>query len=129
MPHFHIEYSANLEEIVDVAAFCEAIRAEAVQINAFPTAGVRVRAIRVDHYAIADGDPKHGFVDLTIRLRKGRPAAVKKDAVERIFAVAESFLASVMAQHSIALSAEMRDIDPQFAPKTGTIRDHLGDTA
>jgi 5-carboxymethyl-2-hydroxymuconate isomerase len=30
-----------------------------------------------------------------------------------------------MARHSIALSFEMRDIDPDLSPKTGTIRDHL----
>jgi len=31
-----------------------------------------------------------------------------------------------MAQHSIAISMEMRDIDPELSPKAGTIRDHIG---
>ncbi|MGR3503482.1 5-carboxymethyl-2-hydroxymuconate Delta-isomerase [Pseudaestuariivita sp.] len=125
MPHFHIEYSANLEEVFDMGALCEAIRAEAARIDTFPMPGIRVRATRVDHYAIADGDPKHGFIDLSIRLRAGRPHAVKEVAVEQIFDALKAFVAPVMKSRSIALSAEMRDIDPDLAPKHGTIRDHL----
>ncbi len=125
MPHFQIEYSGNLDGVVDMDAFCEAIRACAAGIETFPTAGIRVRATRVDHYAIADGNPKHGFIDLSIRLRGGRPQDVKEDATQRIFEAAKSFLATAMQTHSIALSLEMRDIDPALSPKTGTIRDHL----
>lgn len=127
MPHFQIEYSANLEDTVDFAALCEAIRAEAVLIDAFPMPGVRVRATRVDHYAIADGNPKHGFVDISVRLREGRADDVKQDAITRIFEAAKSHLGPAMAKQSIALSAEMRDINAALSPKTGTIRDHLED--
>ncbi|MBY4893301.1 5-carboxymethyl-2-hydroxymuconate isomerase [Jannaschia sp. EhC01] len=125
MPHFQIDYSANLEDTVDMAALCEAIRAEAAGIDAFPMPGIRVRATRVDHYAIADGNPKHGFVDISVRLREGRPDDVKQDAIARIFEAAKACLVDAMATHSIALSAEMRDIDAALSPKTGTIRDHL----
>lgn len=129
MPHFQIEYSANLESIVDMAKLCEAVRAEAVQIEAFPMPGVRVRATRVDHYAIADGNINHGFIDLSVRLREGRPDDVKLEAIQRIFGVIKAFLMPVMVTHSIALSAEMRDIDAALSPKYGTIRDHLEDPA
>ncbi|MDO6481570.1 5-carboxymethyl-2-hydroxymuconate Delta-isomerase [Shimia thalassica] len=125
MPHFQIDYSGNLEEVVDMAGLCEHIRATASQIETFPMAGIRVRAVRVDHYAIADGNPKHGFIDISIRLRAGRADDVKKAATTRIFEAAEAFLAPVMASHPVALSLEMRDIDPALSPKTGTIRDHL----
>lgn len=127
MPHFHIEYSANLEDVVDMAALCEAIRSEAALIDTFPMAGVRVRATRVDHFAMANGDPKHGFVDLSVRLREGRADDVKRDAITRIFAVLKDFMAPAMATRSIALSAEMRDINADLSPKFGNIRDHLED--
>lgn len=125
MPHFIVEYSANLESEVDMAGFCEAIRASAANIDTFPTAGIRVRAYRADHYAIADGDPKHGFVDISIRLREGRPQDVKEAACAEVFEAARAFLAPVMAARPLALSLEMRDIDAGLSPKTGTIRDHL----
>ncbi|MFV1440399.1 5-carboxymethyl-2-hydroxymuconate isomerase [Phaeobacter sp. JH20_36] len=129
MPHFQIEYSANLEDVLDISALCEAIRAEAAAIDTFPIAGIRVRALRVDHVAIADGNPDHGFIDLSIRLREGRSDTVKQDATARIFAVLRNFVAPAMDRHSIALSAEMRDINAALSPKFGNIRDHLEDPA
>lgn len=129
MPHFHIDYSGNLEDVVDIGAFCEAIRKEAASIDTFPMPGIRVRATRVDHYAIADGDPKHGFVDISVRLREGRKDDAKRNAITKIFEAARGFLAPAMKSRSIALSAEMRDIDAALSPKFGTIRDHLEDTA
>lgn len=125
MPHFQIIYSSNLEHIVDMGEFCECIRACAVEIDAFPMAGVRVRALRADHFAIADGNPKHGFIDISIRLRGGRPAITKQNATKDIFEAAQKYLAPAMTKNSIALSLEMRDINPDLSPKTGTIRDHL----
>lgn len=125
MPHFIIEYSANLEEAVDMSAFCEEIRKTAADIDAFPMPGIRVRAFRADHVAIADGDPKHGFVDISIRLREGRPQDVKEAASAQIFEAAKAFLRPVLATRSLALSLEMRDIDGSLSPKTGSIRDYL----
>lgn len=127
MAHFHIDYSANLETVIDISGLCEAIRACAAGIETFPTAGVRVRAIRVDHYAIADGNPNHGFIDLSVRLRAGRDDTVKQEAMAEIFATLKAFTKQAMADHSIAISAEMRDIDADLSPKFGTIRDHMKD--
>lgn len=127
MPHFHIEYSANLEQVVDMNALCETIRATAAEIETFPTAGIRVRATRVDFVSMADGDPKHGFIDLSVRLREGRAADVKQDAITRVFAALKDFMTMVMETKSIALSAEMRDIDASLSPKFGNVRDHMED--
>lgn len=129
MPHFQIEYSANLEEVVDMSALCEALRATAADIETFPMPGIRVRATCVDHVAMADGNAKHGFIDLSVRLRAGRSDDVKKEAVTRIFATLKAFMAPAMETHSIALSAEMRDINADLSPKFGNIRDHLEDSA
>ncbi len=125
MPHFQIDYSGNLEKIVDMTGLCECIRATATGIESFPMAGIRVRAIRVDHYAIADGDPQHGFIDISVRLRAGRADDVKRAATKALFDAVTEFLAPAMKGHSIAVSLEMRDIDPELSPKTGTTRDHL----
>ena len=128
MPHFQIDYSANLEDVINMGDFCEAVRAKAATIETFPMAGIRVRATRVDHYAIADGDPKHAFIDISVRIREGRADDVKQAAIAEIFKTAKEFLAAIMADHSIALSAELRDIDAALSPKFGTIRDHIKET-
>lgn len=125
MPHIIIDYSANLDTVIDIGALCEHLRQTATGIAAFPLPGIRVRAVAARHYAIADGNPKHGYIDISIRLRGGRAHDVKQDASQRIFDAAHDFIAPVMARQPIALSLEMRDIDPGLSPKTGTIRDHL----
>ena len=125
MPHFQIDYSGNLESIVDMSGLCEEIRSTAAEIDTFPLAGIRVRAVRVDYYSIADGNPKHGFIDISVRLRGGRSPEVKQNAAQLIFEAARAYLTPSMNEHPIALSLEMRDIDPELSPKTGTIRDHL----
>ncbi|MFC4667859.1 5-carboxymethyl-2-hydroxymuconate isomerase [Seohaeicola nanhaiensis] len=125
MPHITVDYSANMEGRVDIGALCDVLRRAAIETGVLPMAGVRVRAIRADHVSIADGDPQHGYVDIALRLRGGRDLATRKAATAHVFAAAEAFLAPAMAQHSIALSFEMRDIDPELSPKTGTIRNHL----
>lgn len=125
MPHLTIDYSANLEEVINFADLCNALRAAMVDLPIFPAAGVRVRAIPAPHYSIADGNPAHGYIDISVRLRAGRALADKETATQALFDVAEAFVAPVMAQRPIALSFEMRDIDPALSPKTGTIRDHL----
>lgn len=125
MPHFSIEYSANLDALIDMPALCDHLRRAAIDTGVFPMAGIRVRAFRADHVSIADGDAKHGFLDLSVRLRGGRDLATRKRATEAIFTALSDFMAPALAQHPIALSMEMRDIDPELSPKTGTIRDHL----
>lgn len=125
MPHLTVDYSANMEDRVDMAALCNTLRIAAIETGVFPLAGVRVRAFRADHVSIADGDTTHGYIDISVRLRAGRNLATRQAAVHEIFAAAEAALADAMMHHSIALSLEMRDIDPDLSPKIGTIRDHL----
>ena len=125
MPHLSIEYSANLEHDVDIASLCDHLRRAMIETGVFPMPGVRVRAFRADHCSVADGADAHAFVDMSLRLRAGRSDADKKRASEHVFAAARLFLSPMMDRRSLALSFEMRDIDPELSLKTGTIRDHL----
>lgn len=125
MAHFTIDYSPNLEEVVDWPAFCDLLRTEAIATGVFPLAGIRVRAFAANYVSIADGDPQHGYVDISVRLREGRELEARQKATTALFAAAESFLKPIMETRSLALSMEMRNIDAGLSPKTGTIRDHL----
>ncbi|MGI9370623.1 MAG: 5-carboxymethyl-2-hydroxymuconate Delta-isomerase [Ruegeria sp.] len=129
MPHFVVDYSANMEDRTDIAGLCREIRLAAIETGVFPLAGVRVRAFCADHVSVADGNPANGYVDISVRLRRGRDLQTRKDATSYIFAAAERFLSPAMEQHPIALSMEMRDIDPELSPKTGSIRKFLQEAA
>jgi 5-carboxymethyl-2-hydroxymuconate isomerase len=125
MPHFHIDYSPNLEERVDIAGFCEVVRVAAVETGLFPLAGIRIRALKADHVVMADGNPDHAYIDLSVRLRAGRAPDAKKQAMAHIFAAAEAFCAEALANSSVMLSCEMRDIDPELSPKVSSIRRYI----
>jgi 5-carboxymethyl-2-hydroxymuconate isomerase len=120
-----IDYSVNVEPDVDIGALCDTLRDVAASINAFPLAGVKVRAVRVDHYSIADGNPEHGFIDISVRIREGRDMETKQNAAQKIFDAANEFVADVMRRRSLALSLELRDIDAALSPKSGSIRKYL----
>ena len=125
MPHLMIDYSANVEPDVNMGALCDTLRDVAASIDAFPLAGIKVRAVRVDHYAIADGNPEHGFIDISIRIREGRDTETKQNAAQKLFDAANEFVADVMRRRSLALSLELRDIDAALSPKSGSIRKYL----
>ena len=125
MPHIMIDYSANLEPDADIAGLCEVLRRTAAALEAFPEAGVRVRAFAADHYAIADGHPENGYIDISVRLREGREPAVKEAAVAALFEAARAHLAGVIATRPVMLSMEMRDIDARLAPKLNTVREWM----
>lgn len=127
MPHITVDYSPNLEAEVDIPALCDLLRRAAIETGEFPVAGVRVRAFAASHVSIADGSPDHGYIDIGVRLRGGRDLPTRERATAHIFSAAEGYLAPVMARRSLALSLEMRDIDPALSPKAGSIRDHLKD--
>lgn len=125
MPHIILEYSSNLEGRLDMAALCVALKDAAAATGVFPPAGIRVRAYKADHVVIADGDPSHGFVDITVRLGAGRDAAAKTRAADAVFDAARGFTAELMASAPFMLSLDLREIDAKFSRKTSSIRDYL----
>ena len=57
MPHFTIEYSANLDGRIDMSQVVDLVRREAIATGIFPLGGIRVRAIPCPYVSIADGSP------------------------------------------------------------------------
>jgi 5-carboxymethyl-2-hydroxymuconate isomerase len=125
VPHLSFEYSSNLDTLTDIGALCAVLREAALATKLFPLAGIRVRALRCDHYAIADLHPDNAFIDISVRLREGRAEDAKQAAAQAIFDAAAAHLADLTARHPVALSLEMRDISATLAPKLNTIRDHM----
>ena len=125
MPHFTIEYSANLEGRVDIAAVVELVRNAAVQTGIFPLGGIRVRAIKCEHYAIADGRRNYGFLDMVLRLGEGRDLPTRKQAGEHIFKTLSAYLDPVFANSKFALSFDMQINDKETSWKRNNIHEAL----
>jgi len=125
MPHFTIEYSANLDGLVDMGATVELVRKAAVETGIFPLGGIRVRAIRCEHYAISDGRKNYGFLDMVLRLGEGRDLAARKKAGEHIFEALSAHLDPVFANSKFALSFDMQINDKETSWKRNNIHDAL----
>jgi 5-carboxymethyl-2-hydroxymuconate isomerase len=125
MPHFTIEYSANLDSLLDMQAVVDVVRAAAVETGIFPLGGIRVRAIRCEHYAIADGRAGLGFLDMVLRLGEGRDLTIRKAAGEKIFQALSRHLDPVFAASSLALSFDMLINDKDTSWKRNNIHDLL----
>ncbi len=125
MPHFTLEYSANLDDRVDMAEVVEVVREAAVETGIFPLGGIRVRAVRCEHYAIADGRGDYGFLDMVLRLGEGRDLATRKKAGEHIFKALSACLDPVFASSKFALSFDMQINDKETSWKRNNIHDVL----
>ena len=123
MPHFTIEYSANLDGRVDIGLVVELVRKAAVETGIFPLGGIRVRAIRCEHYAIADGSKSFGFLDMVLRLGEGRDLATRKKAGEHIFKVLSAYLDPVFADSKFALSFDIQINDKETSWKRNNIHE------
>ena len=125
MPHFTIEYSANLDERVDMGTVVELVRKTAVETGIFPLGGIRVRAVKCEHFAIADGAAHFGFLDMVLRLGEGRDLATRKKAGEHIFKALSAYLDPVFASSKCALSFDMQINDKETSWKRNNIHDAL----
>jgi 5-carboxymethyl-2-hydroxymuconate isomerase len=125
MPHFTIEYSANLDARLDMGKLVEVVRKAAVETGIFPLGGIRVRAIRCEHYAIANGGPHFGFLAMVLRLGEGRDLATRNKAGEHIFKALSSYLDPVFAASQFALSFDMQINDKETSWKRNNIHEAL----
>jgi 5-carboxymethyl-2-hydroxymuconate isomerase len=123
MPHIIAEYSANLEDRLDVAALVADLHQAAVDSAIAELVGIRTRAARREHIRVADGNPANGFVHVTARLRRGRTVEARKALGQALLAAADRRLADVYPVHPVALTVEVHEIDPDMTFRRNTLRE------
>ena len=125
MPHLIVEYSANIEEEIDLLGFMEKLRDAAVQSGVMALGGIRVRAERRDQYLIADGDPENGFVHIMVRLAQGRPLEVRKQFADDLYALASEHLDAIFGLRGFGLTIELVEIEPETSRKRNSLHERL----
>jgi 5-carboxymethyl-2-hydroxymuconate isomerase len=125
MPHLSIEHSANLADKADIAELCRELHEVMVNAGPFEKGGIRVRAFSAAHYAIADLHADNCFVDLNLRIGKGRSLEEKKQVGDALIERAQAVLASLFETEHFALSLEIREIDAELSWKRNTIHKRI----
>ena len=110
MPHLIVEYSSNLNHLIQVQDLVDALHAAAIDDGLAEMAALRTRAVERAHYRIADGDPSHGFIAIIARVGPGRADDAKVKFLGRLLDEAEAFFAPQAGTVTIAFSAEIQEI-------------------
>jgi 5-carboxymethyl-2-hydroxymuconate isomerase len=125
MPHLIMEYSANLDDAIDLRHLVKTLHAAALETGVFPIGGIRVRVARRDVYLIADGYPENAFIHLTARIGEGRDLATKRKAGEAIFAALCDALAPVFAKRGLGISFDIVEIASAVSFKQNNLHEHV----
>lgn len=125
MPHLNIEYSANLENALDIQGLVDRIHEVALETGIFPLGGVRTRAEPRFHYRIANGDPAAGYIHMIVRIGSGREFETRRAAGERIFQALCDFTDEQYRSRPLALSFELHEIPPDMAWRKNNLHELL----
>jgi 5-carboxymethyl-2-hydroxymuconate isomerase len=125
LPHLIVEYSANIEERIELDALLDKLHTCALGTGVFPLGGLRIRAHRADAYRIADKAPDNGFVHLTALIGHGRPLDVQQRAAEELFAVLTKHLEALYAQSPLALSLNVQEFHPVLNFKKNNLHEYV----
>lgn len=125
MPHFIMEYSANLDNDLDIPELFRQLNETAIATGVFPIGGIRTRAIRCEHYRIAEGDPENTFVHLTAKVGAGRAPEVLKAAGDLVFETFTAFLQPVFERRYMSIGFELTELHPTLNYKQNNIHQKL----
>lgn len=125
MPHFRIEYSANLAGKFNAAEFCRAVHRAILETGLFELGAIRVRAFEAAAYAIADQLPENAFIDMNFKVGEGRSAEQLQQAGEHVFASAREYLAPLFTTLHFALSFQIEEINGKLSWKNNAMHARL----
>ena len=112
MAHFIYEYSANLpEDLLDLQGLMQKMHEKATETDIFPMAGMRSRAIKCEHFRVADGEADKGFLNLSMKVGRGRDEPTRIHVGEMFWQIMLEHLEPLMTEYSVTLSYEMRELE------------------
>lgn len=122
MPHCIVEYTDNLAGEGDIPGLLKTLADALCESGGvFPKGGVRVRALRLTEYVVADGAEDDAFVNVTIKIGAGRPAAFKTAFFGDLFSQIEAHFAELFARRGLALSLYVEEADEAGSFKKNNI--------
>jgi 5-carboxymethyl-2-hydroxymuconate isomerase len=113
MPHVVVQYTANLEQKVDMRALCREIADTLIAQRdetggaLFPPGGTRVLAYPAQAYAVADSRGDYAFCYINIRIAEGRSGPKKQAAGDAVLARVQACFESAFAQGHVGVTIQI----------------------
>ncbi|MEA1672792.1 5-carboxymethyl-2-hydroxymuconate Delta-isomerase [Nitrospirillum sp. BR 11163] len=112
MAHCIVEYTDNLGVEADIPGLLHKIAAKFRDSDGvFPIGGIRVRALRLTEYVIADGREDDAFVNATVKMGAGREPEFKKRFFGEMFEIIKAHFAQLYAKRYLALTLYVEEAD------------------
>jgi 5-carboxymethyl-2-hydroxymuconate isomerase len=131
VPHLTLEYSANLANETSIGKLCETLahvldaQRDASDARVYPRGGIRTRALRCEHYFIADGDPHNAFLHGCLKIGAGRTPEVRRATGDALFEAIKQHFADAFDAHGLALSLEIVEFSEEGAWKHNNLHARL----
>jgi 5-carboxymethyl-2-hydroxymuconate isomerase len=126
MPHCIVEYTDNLIEDGAIPELLEKLAAKFRDSGGvFPVGGLRVRAIRLTEYVLADGKGDDAFVNVTAKIGPGRPLEFRKTFFGEMFEILKDHFAEIWTSRGLALSLYVEENDEDGSFKINNIHHRL----
>ncbi|MEZ5538019.1 MAG: 5-carboxymethyl-2-hydroxymuconate Delta-isomerase [Thiolinea sp.] len=126
MAHFILEYSDNIDKnALALQELFSKLHQAAQDTGLFPLKGIRSRAYACHDYRMADGNPDHIFIHLSVLLGAGRSMEEREQAAQSFFEVLQAHFADSFQQRGVAMSFEMKELEPVLKYNKNNIQDYL----
>lgn len=114
MAHATVEWTGNLAGMFDLPSLLRLI-ADEMRLRSqgmFPIGGIRVRAIRMDDYVIADGaDARDAFINIDIKMGVGRSDEFRQQFFSQLFTAVRDSLGDLFDRIPLALSLYVEEAE------------------
>lgn len=114
MAHATVEWTENLDGEFDLDALLRLIAAEMRERSdgVFPVGGIRVRAIKLTDYIIADGaDARDAFINIDVKMGAGRSEEFRRRFFEALFQRVKDMLGDLFERRPLALSLYVEEAE------------------
>lgn len=126
MAHFVLEYSDNIDAAsLALQRLFEQLHDCARDSGIFPYKGIRSRAYVSHDYRIADGNPNHMFVHLTVLVGAGRSVEERETVAKQFFAILQRHFSHCLEVRGVALSFELKELEPLLKYNLNNIQNYL----
>jgi 5-carboxymethyl-2-hydroxymuconate isomerase len=125
MPHVTVEYSANLDGLVDLPKLLRQVHEAVMASGLFQLGAIRTRAEPRQLFVVADGDPDNAFIHVDLRIAPGRETAARQRLAQGVLDVVEAHTREVFARQGLGLSVEVREIDNTAALRLNNLHERM----
>lgn len=126
MPHCIVEYTDNLAASGIVPQLLEELACKfRSRSDIFPVGGLRIRALRLTEYLVADGKGDDAFVNVTVKIGPGREPDFRKQFFSEMFDIIKEHFAGLLASRPLALSLYVEEADKDGSFKASNIHQRL----